>query len=65
MGSIGLHINDNNSLQTSLEKNHSKSSYIFLLDVNFENLIVGFHVFFFFNVFNTHVKIGCYLLFDQ
>ena len=46
-------VNDNNSLQTSLEKNHSNSSDIFLLNVNFENLTVGFYVFY---VLNTHVK---------
>ena len=32
------------SLQTSLERNSTNSSYIFILSVNFENLIVGLHV---------------------
>ena len=33
------------SLQTSLERNLPNSSYIFLLDVNFENLTIGLYVF--------------------
>ena len=44
---------DNVSLQTSLEKNPSKSSYILLLNVNFENLIVVLHVLY---VLNIYVK---------
>ena len=32
------------SLQTSLERNPTNSSYIFILSVNFENLIVRLHV---------------------
>ena len=40
------------SLQTILEKNPS-NSYIFLLDVNFENLTIGLHVPY---VPNTHPK---------
>ena len=32
------------SLQTNLEINPSKSSYIFILSVNFENLTIGLHV---------------------
>ena len=36
---------ENVSFQTNLEKNPSNSSYIFLLDVNFENLIIELHVF--------------------
>ena len=32
------------SLQTSLERNSTNSSYIFILSVNFENLIVRLHV---------------------
>ena len=32
------------SLQTNLERNPSKSSYIFILSVNFENLTVKSHV---------------------
>ena len=33
------------SLQTSLKRNPSKFSYIFLLDVNFETLTIELHVF--------------------
>ena len=40
-------------LQTNLWRNLSNSHYILLLNVNFENLIVGFHILY---VFNTHVK---------
>jgi len=40
-------------LQTNLWRNTSNSHYILLLNVNFENLIVGFHILY---VFNTHVK---------
>ena len=32
------------SLQISLERNSTNSSYIFILSVNFENLIVKLHV---------------------
>jgi len=32
-------------LRTSLERNLPNSSYIFLLDVNFENLTIGLYVF--------------------
>ena len=32
------------SLQTSLERNSTNSSYIFILSVNFKNLIVRLHV---------------------
>ena len=32
------------SLQTSLEKSPTNSSYIFILNMNFENLIVELHV---------------------
>ena len=45
--------NDKVSLPTNLEGNPSHSSFIFLLDVNFENLIVKLH---FLYVVNTHVK---------
>ena len=41
------------SLQTSLEGNSSNFSYISFLDVNFENLIVEFHVPY---VLNIHIK---------
>ena len=41
------------SLQTSLERNPLNLSYIFLLNVKFENLIVGLHNLY---VFNLHVK---------
>ena len=41
------------SLQASLERNPSKFIYIFLLDVNFENLIVELYVLY---VFNTLLK---------
>ena len=34
---------DKVSLQTGLERNLSNFSYIFLLDVNFENLTIGLH----------------------
>ena len=40
-------------LQTSLERNPSKSSYIFLLDVNFENLTVRLHILY---ALNMHIK---------
>ena len=39
--------------KTSLERNLSNLSYIFLLHVNFKNLTIRLHVF---NVLNTHVK---------
>ena len=32
------------SLQTSLERNPSNLSYIFILSVKFENLTIGLHV---------------------
>ena len=32
------------SLQISLDRNHTNSSYIFILSVNFENLTVKLHV---------------------
>ena len=32
------------SIQTSLERNPTNSSYIFILSVNFENLTVRLHV---------------------
>ena len=41
------------SLQTSLERNPTNSSCIFILSVNFENLTVGFHVPY---VLNMHIK---------
>ena len=40
-------------LQTNLKKNPSNFSYIFLLNVNFENLIVGMHVLY---VLTTYIK---------
>ena len=43
---------DKVSLQTGLERNLSNFSYIFLLDVNFENLTVGLHVLY---VLNMHI----------
>ena len=39
-------------LQTSLERNPSNASYIFLLDMNFENLTIVLHVLY---VLNTYV----------
>ena len=44
---------DKVSLQISLKWNLSNSSYILLLDVNFENLIVVLHVLY---VLNIHIK---------
>ena len=44
---------DKISLQTSLERNPSKYSYISLFDVNFENLIFGLHPLY---VLNKHAK---------
>ena len=44
---------DKLSLQTSLEETPSYSSYIFLLDVDFENLTVKLY---FLYVANTHIK---------
>ena len=41
------------SLQTSLERNSTNSSYISILSVNFENLTVRFHVHI---IFFMHVK---------
>ena len=41
------------SLQTNLERNSSNFAYISLLDVNFENLTVEFHVPY---VLNMHIK---------
>ena len=40
-------------LQTSLEKNLSNLSYIFLLSVKFENITIRWYVFY---VFNMRVK---------
>ena len=40
-------------VQTSLKRNILISSYIFLLNINFENLTGGLHVFY---VLNMHVK---------
>ena len=40
-----MHIKKNKvSLQTTLERNPTNSSYIFILSVNFENLTVRLHV---------------------
>ena len=39
------------SLQTSLERNFLNFFYIFVLDVNFENLIVGLYVLIIFLIF--------------
>ena len=45
MFSCGLVLVKNKvSLQTSLERNPTNSSYIFILNVNFENLTVRLHV---------------------
>ena len=44
---------ENVSFQASLKRNPANFANIFLLDVNFENLTVGFHVLY---VFNRHVK---------
>ena len=41
------------SLQTNLERNSSNFTYISLLDVNFENLTVEFHVIY---VLNMRIK---------
>ena len=41
------------SLQISSERNSSNSSYTFLLNVNFENLTIGWH---FLYVYNMYVK---------
>ena len=41
------------SLQISLERNSSNSSYTFLLNVNFENLTIRLRFLF---VYNMHVK---------
>jgi len=35
------------TLQNNLVRKPSNSSYMFLLDVNFENVIIGFHVFYY------------------
>ena len=41
------------SLRTSLERNPTNSSHIFILSVNFENLTVEFHALY---VLNIHIK---------
>ena len=41
------------SLQTSLERNPLNLSYIFLLNMNFENLTIGLYVLY---IFNMNVK---------
>ena len=44
---------DKVTLRTSLKKNPSNFIYIFLLDINFENLTIRLHVLY---ILNTHVK---------
>ena len=44
---------DKVTLRTSLKKKSSNFVYIFLLDINFENLKIRLHVLY---VLNTHVK---------
>ena len=51
-----------NQMEQSFSPNFS---YIYFLDVNFENLIVEFHVFIFLTYISNFVQIGYYLLFDQ
>ena len=46
-------IKDRVSFQINLEINLSNYSYVFLLDVNFKNLMVGLYVIY---VLNMHVK---------
>ena len=53
---------DNVSFQTNLEKNPSNSSYIFLLDVNFENLTFKLHVFIIFFMFVKFQEYQRYML---
>ena len=50
---LGDYLWNKASLQTSLERNSSNFSYISFLGVNFENLIVKFHVPY---VLNMHIK---------
>ena len=42
--SLGISLMNKVSLQTSLERNPTNSSYIFILSVNFENLTVRLYV---------------------
>ena len=42
---IGSIFWEKSSLQTSLERNSTNSPYIFILSVNFENVIIGLHFF--------------------
>ena len=44
---------ENVSIQTNLKRNPSNFSNLFLLDVNFENLTIEFHVLY---ILNTYVN---------
>ena len=52
------------SLQTSLERNPTNSSYIFILSLNFENLTVKLYDYYIFNAYkiSKKSKINCYVI---
>ena len=52
-------------LKGQFEEKPSNSFYIFVLDVKFENLTVGLHVFIFLTYVLNFVQINCYLLFNH
>ena len=49
---------------TWIKFNPSNFSYIFLLDMNFENLILDCMFFMYLTRMSNLIQIGCYLLFD-
>ena len=53
------------NLRDSLKRNPLNSFYIFVLDVKFENLTVGLHVFIFLTYVLNFVQINCYLQFNH
>ena len=53
------------SLQTILERNFLNLSFIFLLNVKFENLTVRLHVLYIFNMHVKFIKNKYYFLFNQ
>ena len=63
-----LWLGENVSLQTSLKRNPSNVFYIFLLNVNFENLIIGLYILIIFSIltkFQEDKKINSYVINDM
>ena len=63
-----LWLGKNVSLQTSLKRNPSNVFYIFLLNVNFKNLIIGLYIliiFFILTKFQEDKKINSYVINDM